>query len=432
MTGPKGDVGPAGTATPVTINQDIWHLIGTAGEPAFQNAWVNHGAAGSPAGFRKTPDGRVSLQGLIKSGTVDATDTQPTFTLPAGYRPSATQRFPAPSAGLYGQVDITAAGLVVVAKGTNSDVDLAGIEFDTGQTTATVGQSAAATIEAYHLVGATGEPAFQNGWVNYDPSFTPLSFRKDPAGQVAIRGMVKSGSIPATIFTLPTGYRPPGSGTTPTMLFDAISVGGQSRIDIAPNGTVTMSSGQNGWFSLDGIFFDTDQTTWPSGPQGPQGPQGPAGAAGTLQAGQELCNGGADVAMANDSVYKAVQRADGTPLGTAVSYVVPAGETHIVRVSGAARVQSTSDIWNKVGALVRIFRTSDSVEQIGNEFHVHSFGAVDDTTRPSWWTVSAEHFFTITAGTYNPRLYVACFGGLGGGNYSRQPGYTAVRIERVG
>lgn len=65
------------------------HYIDTAGEPAFQNSWVNFdaGTPGVTAGMRAAAfyrhDGRVYLTGLIKTGTSGTT----AFTLPPGYRP---------------------------------------------------------------------------------------------------------------------------------------------------------------------------------------------------------------------------------------------------------------------------------------------------------------------------------------------------------
>ena len=65
----------------------------------------------------------------------------------------------------------------------------------------------------WHLVGATGEPAFQNGFTNWDASgFRPASFRMWPNGMVEISGFVKQSPTAATfvaIFQLPSGYRPP-------------------------------------------------------------------------------------------------------------------------------------------------------------------------------------------------------------------------------
>jgi hypothetical protein len=70
--------------------------------------------------------------------------------------------------------------------------------------------------EPTHIVGASGEPAFAGGSVNYPGkiqglSLPPVGFYKDPVGIVHLEGAVKLGSTPV-IFTLPPGYRP-ASGT---------------------------------------------------------------------------------------------------------------------------------------------------------------------------------------------------------------------------
>ena len=59
----------------------------------------------------------------------------------------------------------------------------------------------------WHYVGGTGEPAFQNSWVNYDLQMT-ARFRKDAMGFVHIHGSVKNGTVNTAVFTLPEGYRP--------------------------------------------------------------------------------------------------------------------------------------------------------------------------------------------------------------------------------
>lgn len=61
-----------------------WHIVGTPGEPAFQNGWINHDSSYYPTvAFRKDPYGMVHLRGMPRSGTVDSD----IFTLPVGYRP---------------------------------------------------------------------------------------------------------------------------------------------------------------------------------------------------------------------------------------------------------------------------------------------------------------------------------------------------------
>jgi hypothetical protein len=64
-----------------------------------------------------------------------------------------------------------------------------------------------ATPEAFHLVGTTGEPAFQNGWHNTGSDREAVGFYKDPGGVVHLRGAA-TGSNNMVIFQLPPGYRP--------------------------------------------------------------------------------------------------------------------------------------------------------------------------------------------------------------------------------
>jgi hypothetical protein len=82
---------PSGGAT----DTDAWHAVGGSGEPAFGSGWSNSSAdiTGDDPGtrpvaaFRKIP-GAVALRGIV-AGTYGT----PIFTLPAGYRPSATHIF---------------------------------------------------------------------------------------------------------------------------------------------------------------------------------------------------------------------------------------------------------------------------------------------------------------------------------------------------
>jgi hypothetical protein len=67
--------------------------------------------------------------------------------------------------------------------------------------------------EPTHLVGAAGEPGFENGSTNFPGegglSFNSVGFYKDHEGIVHLQGIAKagSGSIPS-VFTLPPGFRP--------------------------------------------------------------------------------------------------------------------------------------------------------------------------------------------------------------------------------
>ena len=78
--------------------------------------------------------------------------------------------------------------------------------------------------EAWHEVGATGEPAFTDGWVNSsDTGDTTAAFYKDPFEVVHLKGAIGDGggssltvSGPA-VFVLPSGDRPTKSACFPTI-----------------------------------------------------------------------------------------------------------------------------------------------------------------------------------------------------------------------
>jgi len=65
-----------------------------------------------------------------------------------------------------------------------------------------------APIEAWHEVGATGQPAFQNGWTNFGGGYSTMAFAKDSAGFVHLKGTMSAGTFSVPAFTLPAGYRP--------------------------------------------------------------------------------------------------------------------------------------------------------------------------------------------------------------------------------
>src|SRR6266487_1009286 len=65
--------------------------------------------------------------------------------------------------------------------------------------------------EDVHLVDTAGEPPFQNGWHNFDPSTSSVGgFFKDALGIVHLQGSILSpiANNGHTAFTLPAGYRP--------------------------------------------------------------------------------------------------------------------------------------------------------------------------------------------------------------------------------
>jgi hypothetical protein len=69
-----------------------------------------------------------------------------------------------------------------------------------------------APMETAHLIGAPGEPGFQNGWKDAPPEGTltanPAGFYKDHDGVVHLQGAVIGGTVGKPIFELPPGFRP--------------------------------------------------------------------------------------------------------------------------------------------------------------------------------------------------------------------------------
>lgn len=116
--------------------------------------------------------------------------------------------------------------------------------------------------EPWRVVGASGQPAFENGWQNYHlgSGFQVARFFKDGFGVVHLEGLVNRGVSAMTantvIFTLPSGCRPDG-----TLLFAANAAGGSgmthTRVDVFSSGTVRMQTGPttSGYLSLSGITF---------------------------------------------------------------------------------------------------------------------------------------------------------------------------------
>lgn len=83
--GPRITVSSTAPSTPA--NGDLWVDLSAMSwtAPTFQNSWVNYGDQWNVAGYCKDPSGIVRLRGLIKNGSAGTI-----FTLPVGFRPSAT------------------------------------------------------------------------------------------------------------------------------------------------------------------------------------------------------------------------------------------------------------------------------------------------------------------------------------------------------
>lgn len=110
----------------------------------------------------------------------------------------------------------------------------------------------------WRLVGTTGEPAYQNGWAQYnagDGYQDPTGFVKDIDSFVHLKGIIRSGSL-GTVYTLPEGFRPPFHTR-----FVTPSSAGLASVDVLSNGNVQvggyLSGGSNAYVFLSNIHFRT-------------------------------------------------------------------------------------------------------------------------------------------------------------------------------
>jgi hypothetical protein len=112
------------------------------------------------------------------------------------------------------------------------------------------------TVTWTAVAGSCGsDPCFKNSWVNHGTTYNDAAIHKDALGRVCLRGMIKSGTLSAAAFTLPTGYRPSGRDVD-VVSFDN---GGMSQIVITTAGDVKPSGGGNSFVGLDNVCFYAQQ-----------------------------------------------------------------------------------------------------------------------------------------------------------------------------
>jgi len=104
--------------------------------------------------------------------------------------------------------------------------------------------------------GAWVAPTMGNSWVNFGGLFQTVGYRIMGDGTVMLRGLMKSGTSSATVFTLP-------AGSWPTAVEKFVVASGTSIAEVLvyPDGTVKVvgydTGASNADVSLSGIHFST-------------------------------------------------------------------------------------------------------------------------------------------------------------------------------
>lgn len=103
----------------------------------------------------------------------------------------------------------------------------------------------------WHEIGATGEPAFVNSWINHSSIWDTAAFMKDSMGFVHIKGLVKSGITNVVMFTLPAGYRPKLNQLFGVDANDGV----HARVDVTSLGEVIPRAAGNTYIGINISFF---------------------------------------------------------------------------------------------------------------------------------------------------------------------------------
>jgi len=105
------------------------------------------------------------------------------------------------------------------------------------------------------------QPTLLGTWVNFSTGSDGnhlAAYSRDSDGIVRLRGVIKSGAVPSTAFSLPQGFRPGNSGATNNqgiMRLPVVSAGAFGYVTVEWDGDVIISAGSATWVDLAGVQF---------------------------------------------------------------------------------------------------------------------------------------------------------------------------------
>lgn len=112
LTSDLSDLSSDVTTLTAQVAVEDWREVGTAGEPAFMNSWVNFDASRALS-FRLV-NGVLYLKGAVRDGT---SATANIFTLPAGYRPTESRIVSSYTSAGFAPLLVRTSGIVSINSG---------------------------------------------------------------------------------------------------------------------------------------------------------------------------------------------------------------------------------------------------------------------------------------------------------------------------
>jgi hypothetical protein len=380
-----------GVGTPWTAMTGMgWNMIPYAGYQAPQ--------------YRRDETGRVHIRGLVQTQTAYGVGTKVFFTLPAGFRPSATELFDIELNDAQGRIDIGADGTMNVGTAVTAGgyISLSGMNF----------QADGQGMSQQQIAGTPWIPAsLPSGWSG------SAFYYKDMTGKVHLKGFVTATTTKAagsTVVNIPDGFRPPAS-----YIGVALYNSGPVRTDVTAAGNVTNGPNMvaNDWISLDGISYMEASGPYTLGASTTQRVWGCP---------YPWWSGGSDAGIPNTGAYTLLTNTAGND----PTITVPAtADQKVLEIVLRVTVRADSANWTDILAIARGWVGSNYYDFVAegksNTAASWNGGTAD------WRTLTISDIVTVTAGQpFSAVPYVRCTTPYGGA-YARAIGYSAFHVKRV-